>query len=99
MSVRSACRTIRPSLVGATAYQPWSAGTDRRDVMSFTHPQDLDRRPVLIIGAGTLGMRIALMFAAGGSDVRIVNRSPERAEVARRFVEQQVDEVRQRLGL
>ena len=67
--------------------------------MPYTHPRDLDRRPVLIMGAGTLGMRIALMFAAGGSDVRIVNRSPERAEVARRFVEQQVDEVRQRLGL
>jgi 3-hydroxybutyryl-CoA dehydrogenase len=44
-------------------------------------------------------MRIALMFAAGGSDVRIVNRSRERAEGAKQFVEQQVDEVRQRLGL
>jgi 3-hydroxybutyryl-CoA dehydrogenase len=67
--------------------------------MPFTRPRDLDRRPVLIMGAGTLGMRIALMFAAGGSDVRIVNRSRERAEEAKRFVEQQVDEVRRRLGL
>jgi 3-hydroxybutyryl-CoA dehydrogenase len=67
--------------------------------MSFMPPRDLDRRPVLIMGAGTLGMRVALMFAAGGSDVRIVNRSRERAEAAKQFVERQVADVRQLLGL
>jgi 3-hydroxybutyryl-CoA dehydrogenase len=67
--------------------------------MSATLPRDLDRRPVLVMGAGTLGMRIALMFAAGGSDVRIVNRSRERADAAKQFVEGQVEEVRRLLGL
>src|SRR5882757_5418377 len=55
--------------------------------MSYRIPPDADERPVLVVGAGTLGARIALMFASGGSPVRIVNRSPERAEEAKRFVE------------
>ena len=67
--------------------------------MSFTLPTEVGQRPVVIVGAGTLGARIALMFAAGGSTVRIFNRSPNRAEAAKRFVEQQVEVVRQRLGL
>ena len=67
--------------------------------MTFRLPADVGQRPVLIVGAGTLGARIALMFAAGGSRVRIFNRSADRAEAAKLFVEQQVDAVRQRLGL
>jgi 3-hydroxybutyryl-CoA dehydrogenase len=67
--------------------------------MSYSIPSDIDRRPVLVIGAGTLGARIALMFAAGGSPVRIYNRTPQRAMAAKEFVEQQVSDVRQSLGL
>jgi 3-hydroxybutyryl-CoA dehydrogenase len=39
--------------------------------MSFEVPSDFPSRPVSVIGAGTLGRRIALMFAAHGADVRI----------------------------
>ena len=39
--------------------------------MSFNVPTDFARRPVAVIGAGTLGRRIALMFAAHGARVRI----------------------------
>ncbi|HEY2500409.1 MAG TPA: 3-hydroxyacyl-CoA dehydrogenase family protein [Mycobacterium sp.] len=39
--------------------------------MSFKVPTDFARRPVAVIGAGTLGRRIALMFAAHGAEVRI----------------------------
>ena len=38
--------------------------------MAYTLPDDVDRRPVTIDGAGTLGRRIAAVYAAGGSDVR-----------------------------
>lgn len=53
--------------------------------MSYSLPLNVDQRPVAIIGAGTLGARIALMFSAGGSAVRIVNRSRKRTEAAKRF--------------
>lgn len=43
--------------------------------MPYTLPTDVDERPVVIDGAGTLGRRIALVYAAGGSDVRIFDLS------------------------
>src|SRR5206468_4387732 len=67
--------------------------------MPYSLPSNIDRRPVLVIGAGTLGARIALMFAAGGSPVRIFNRSRERADEAKRFVDDNVAEVRRTLDL
>ena len=45
--------------------------------MVFTLPADVDQRPVVIDGAGTLGRRIASVYAAGGSDVRIFDLSEE----------------------
>jgi 3-hydroxybutyryl-CoA dehydrogenase len=38
--------------------------------MTYALPADVDERPVVIEGAGTLGRRIAAVYAAGGSDVR-----------------------------
>ena len=35
--------------------------------MAYTLPDDVDARPIAIVGAGTLGRRIAAMYAAGGS--------------------------------
>lgn len=65
----------------------------------YTLPTDIDRRPVVVLGAGTLGARVALMFAAGGSPVRIFNRSRHRAEAAKAFVEEQAPGVSETLGL
>jgi 3-hydroxybutyryl-CoA dehydrogenase len=39
--------------------------------MSFNVPSDFECRPVAVIGAGTLGRRIALMFAAHGAEVKV----------------------------
>ncbi len=49
---------------------------------SYTHTfKDIQNRPVAVIGAGTLGRRIALMFATRGGTVRIyARRSEQRAE-------------------
>src|SRR4051794_29650799 len=67
--------------------------------MSSALPSDADQRPVPVIGAGTLGARIALMLSAGGSPVRIFNRSAARADAARRYVQEHADDVRRRLAL
>ena len=45
--------------------------------MPYTLPADVDERPVVIDGAGTLGRRIASVYAGGGSDVRIFDLSEE----------------------
>jgi 3-hydroxybutyryl-CoA dehydrogenase len=56
-------------------------------------PQDYLNRPVAVIGAGTLGRRIALMFATRGGLVRINNRNPDRGAAAVDYVHQQLDQL------
>ena len=56
--------------------------------MSFNVPTDFASRPVAVIGAGTLGRRIALMFAAHGADVSIYDLSEDQRHAAVDFVTQ-----------
>ncbi len=50
--------------------------------MTFKVPNDYSSRPVAVIGAGTLGRRIALMFAAHGAEVRIHDLAEEQRSAA-----------------
>ncbi len=50
-------------------------------------------RPIAVIGAGTLGRRIALMLATQGGDVRISDPSAEQREAAVRYAEGLLPEV------
>jgi 3-hydroxybutyryl-CoA dehydrogenase len=59
--------------------------------MTFTLPADTDQRPVAIDRAGTLGQRIATVFAAGGSSVRIFDLSKEQREAAVDYVTEDID--------
>ena len=43
--------------------------------MAFTLPRDTATRPIAVLGAGTLGRRIALMLATRGAEVRLWARS------------------------
>jgi 3-hydroxybutyryl-CoA dehydrogenase len=54
--------------------------------MSFTVPKNFSSRSVAVVGAGTLGRRIALMFAAHGADVMIYDRSEAQRDAAVDFV-------------
>jgi 3-hydroxybutyryl-CoA dehydrogenase len=54
--------------------------------MSFKVPTDFARRPVAVIGAGTLGRRIALMFAAHGAEVRIHDLAEAQRDAAVDYV-------------
>jgi 3-hydroxybutyryl-CoA dehydrogenase len=67
--------------------------------MAYSLPEDVHERPVTIAGAGTLGRRIAAVFAAGGTDVRLFDTSAEQREAGRDYVEQNVAGVRQALDL
>jgi 3-hydroxybutyryl-CoA dehydrogenase len=67
--------------------------------MAYTLPSDVDNRPIAIDGAGTLGRRIATVYAAGGSDVRIFDVSPAQREAASDFVNEQIEPVRSALNL
>lgn len=43
--------------------------------MSFILPDQIATRPIAVLGAGTLGRRIALMLATRGAEVRLYTRS------------------------
>jgi 3-hydroxybutyryl-CoA dehydrogenase len=62
-------------------------------------PSDVDDRPVAVDGAGTLGRRIASVYAAGGTDVCIFDVSRSQLETARDYVNERIEEFRSRLGL
>jgi 3-hydroxybutyryl-CoA dehydrogenase len=62
--------------------------------MPYTLPNDVDQRPVAIDGAGTLGRRIAAVYAAGGTDVNIFDISAEQREASRDYAKQHVAETR-----
>ncbi|WP_377273210.1 3-hydroxyacyl-CoA dehydrogenase family protein [Peterkaempfera sp. SMS 1(5)a] len=61
--------------------------------MGFALPTNIENRPVAVIGAGTLGRRIALMFAVRGGLVRIFDKSAPAGEAARKYVEKNVARV------
>lgn len=67
--------------------------------MTATLPDRLDQRPVTIVGSGTLGRRLALMFAAGGSDVRVHDSDEAQREAARKLAASEAGAVAGRLGL
>jgi 3-hydroxybutyryl-CoA dehydrogenase len=56
--------------------------------MSFNVPTDFASRPVAVIGAGTLGRRIALMFAAHGAQVKIYDLADAQRYAAVEYVSQ-----------
>jgi 3-hydroxybutyryl-CoA dehydrogenase len=54
---------------------------------SYTYTfADIQNRPVAVIGAGTLGRRIAMMFASRGGTVRIHARRSEQLAAATQYV-------------
>jgi 3-hydroxybutyryl-CoA dehydrogenase len=67
--------------------------------MPYTFPADVDNRPIAIDGAGTLGRRIASVYAAGGTDVHIYDLSEEQRESARKYADEEVEKTRKTLGL
>lgn len=62
--------------------------------MTFILPPDVGQRPVTIVGAGTLGRRIAAVYVAGGTDVRVHDVSSDQLEACRRYVSENIDRVR-----
>jgi 3-hydroxybutyryl-CoA dehydrogenase len=58
--------------------------------MSKEPPQDITRRPMAVIGAGTLGRRIALMLATRGGEVRIFDIAGDQQAAAIGYVESEL---------
>jgi 3-hydroxybutyryl-CoA dehydrogenase len=66
--------------------------------MSFTVPTDYANRPVAVIGAGTLGRRIALIFAAHGAQVMIYDLAEAQRDAAIGYVTQELPALAERLA-
>jgi 3-hydroxybutyryl-CoA dehydrogenase len=62
-------------------------------MMNFNVPTDFASRPVAVIGAGTLGRRIALMFAAHGAEVKIYDLAEAQRDAAVDYVAQNLPEL------
>ncbi|MEO3936584.1 3-hydroxyacyl-CoA dehydrogenase family protein [Dermatophilaceae bacterium Soc4.6] len=62
-----------------------------------THPP-ITGRPIAVLGAGTLGRRIALMFATGGGTVRVCDLDATQREEAAAFIEEQLPAVLEQVG-
>ena len=66
---------------------------------SYTYTfDDIRNRPVAVIGAGTLGRRIALMFASRGGTVRIYARRDEQLGAAKQYVAETLPRVIENRG-
>ncbi|OBG33697.1 3-hydroxyacyl-CoA dehydrogenase family protein [Mycobacterium sp. E3198] len=66
---------------------------------SYTYTfEDIRDRPVAVIGAGTLGRRIAVMFASRGGAVRIHARRAEQLAAATHYVAETLPRVLQHRG-
>ena len=62
--------------------------------MPYTYTfEDIRNRPVAVIGAGTLGRRIAMMFASRGGTVRIYARRAEQGAAATQYVTETLPKV------
>jgi 3-hydroxybutyryl-CoA dehydrogenase len=88
----------RPATLGETKVK-LKKRRRKGNSMASTLSSDADERPVAIVGAGTLGRRIAAVYAAGGSDVQIFDTSGEQCEAANEYVADHLDETRRILGL
>ena len=66
--------------------------------MSFTVPTDYANRPVAVIGAGTLGRRIALIFAAHGAQVTIYDLAKAQRDAAIGYVTAELPALAERLA-
>ena len=51
---------------------------------------DMKARPTVVIGAGTLGSRIALMLASSGGEVRLHDINPAQLDVAARYIKREL---------
>lgn len=60
--------------------------------------EDIRNRPAAVIGAGTLGRRIALMLASRGGTVRIYARRPEQRAEATQYVTENLPKLLQDRG-
>jgi len=56
--------------------------------MAFELPENIATRPIAILGAGTLGRRIALMLATRGAEVRLYARSAATRDAGVAFAEE-----------
>ncbi|RZL93044.1 MAG: 3-hydroxyacyl-CoA dehydrogenase family protein [Variovorax sp.] len=61
--------------------------------MTFQLPEEIASRPIAIVGAGTLGRRIALMLATRGAEVRLHARSAATRNAGVAFAKEQLPAV------
>lgn len=59
-------------------------------MMPYTLPSSTDTRPVVVIGSGTLGRRVGLIWASKGDTVKIVDDRPEAGRAALSWIKEEL---------
>ncbi|KAF3009979.1 hypothetical protein E8E13_011312 [Curvularia kusanoi] len=62
--------------------------------MAWQQPNEYEKRPVAILGAGVLGRRIACSWAAGGYDVQVRDPSAEQRAQCLQYVDENIEKYR-----
>jgi len=66
--------------------------------MTFQLPDRIDTRPIAILGAGTLGRRIALMMATRGAEVRLYDPNAEVRDAGVAYAREQLPGVLEKIA-
>jgi len=61
--------------------------------MAYLKPNNIEERPIVIVGAGTLGMRIGMMMATQKGEIRIFDPSADHRSKAYAFIQQQLPNI------
>ncbi|MFT3814019.1 MAG: 3-hydroxyacyl-CoA dehydrogenase NAD-binding domain-containing protein [Acidovorax sp.] len=69
----------------------------QRGEYSFELPQNIETRPIVILGAGTLGRRIAMMMATRGAEVRLYDPNAEVREEGVAYAREQLPAVLEKI--
>lgn len=78
--------------------EPGERITGLGNLMQYSLPANAATRPIVVVGAGTLGRRIAAVFAAGGSDVRIVDLQEAQRVGALEYIDATLPELTARIA-
>jgi len=66
--------------------------------MAFQLPDRIDTRPIAVLGAGTLGRRIALMMATRGAEVRLYDPNAEVRDAGVAYAREQLPDVVEKIA-
>src|SRR5271157_5963214 len=94
MNGHSRCKDLRRRCIkGNRTMKTKDTSKERTMKMDY----DFDHRPITIVGAGTLGRRMALVLSTRGSEVRIFDKNQKAGDDAVKYIAERLPRVLSRV--